>query len=258
MSKKATVKSQTPALVQHAEVSNNINLNLNQNDLIDLAIQENLEVLEGKLKAVKEELETKKKLTEQLKRDAAKGIAQKVLKKDPAYTKLTELFVVLGIKSEGEESMDNNPHGHHLPYQLYGNNTQENYLGEFSYYHYDDYTNLAAATKGIAKGVWYKNSFTRVTVDLRYNKDGLNVNFHKTLLLDPKDTKDLCKVLEPLENRIYELHKLKFELQKEFFEYTFGEKRIKAKIVKASLKKTAEGQAILGMLQGATGVKLIG
>jgi cyanate lyase len=256
MAKKAI--SQTPAVVQHAEVSNNINLNLNQNDLIDLAIQENLEVLEGKLKAVKEELETKKKLTEQLKKDAAKGIAQKALKKDPAYTKLTELFVILGVKSEGEESIDNNSYGHYSPYQLCGNNTQENYIGEFSGYNHEDYPNLAAATRSIYKGTWYKNSFTQVSVDLRYNQDGLNVNFHKTLILDPKDTKDLGKVLEPLENRMYELHKLKFDLQKEFFEYTFGEKRIKAKIVKASLKKTAEGQAILGMLQGATGVKLIG
>ena len=258
MAKKATPKP-VPAVVQHAEVSNNINLNLNQNDLIDLAIQEHLEFLEGKLKAVKEELETKTKLTEQLKKDAAKGIAQKVLKKDPSYTKLTELFAILGVKSEGEDSMDSNAHGRHYPpYQLHSINTQENYIGEFSHYYHEDYTTLAASTKTISKGTWYRNSFTQVSIDLRYNNDGLNVNFHKTLILDPKDTKDLCKVLEPLELRMYELHKLKFDLQKEFFEYTFGEKRIKAKIVKASLKKTAEGQAILGMLQGATGVKLIG
>ena len=256
MAKKATPKP-VPAVVHHAEVSNNINLNLNQNDLIDLAIQEHLEVLEGKLKAVKEEMKAKHEEVEELKKQSAKAVAKKVLAKDLSYSKLTELFAILGVKSEGEDSMDSNAHGHYPPYQLYSNNTQENYIGEFSHYYHEDYTTLAASTKNISKGTWYRNSFTQVSVDLRYNNDGLNVNFHKTLILDPKDTKDLCKVLEPLELRMYELHKLKFDLQKEFLEYTFGEKRIKAKIVKASLKKTAEGQAILGMLQGATGVKLI-
>ena len=76
--------------------------------------------------------------------------------------------------------------------------------------------------------------------------------------LTPDVAKSLEARIDILEERKRELLKKKFNLQKEFYEYTFGEKKVKAKIVKASLQRSAEGQAILGMLQGATGVKLIG
>lgn len=255
MAKKKPV--QTPALVQHAEVSNNINMNLNQNDLIDLAIQEHLEVLEGKIKAVKDEIAEKTKLTEKLKIDTAKGIAQKLLKKEVNYTKVVELFTMLGVNPDGDEEFGSNGY-RYQPYILYSHNTPEGFIGEFSYYSQEEYASLPQATRDIRKSSWYRNEFIQVQVDLRYGINGLSINYNTRLSLDSKDTKELCKILEPLENRLFELHKLKFDLQKEFFEYTFGEKRVKAKIVKASLKKTAEGQAILAMLQGATGVKLIG
>ena len=254
MAKKATPKP-VPAVVQHAEVSNNINLNLNQNDLIDLAIQEHLEVLEGKIKAVREEIIAKQNLSKELEATAAKDIAKILLKKNASYNKLLELLPILDIKAD---VMDRNNNEHYPPYRLYASNNLDNYPGEFSYYYNDEYTSLSQATRNIGKGTMYGNNFTSLTVDLRYTTDGLNLGFSKTIPLASKDTKELCKVLEPLENRIFELHKLKFDLQTEYFQYFFGEKRIKAKIVKASLKKTAEGQAILGMLQGATGVKLIG
>lgn len=256
MSKRKVV-TPVPAVVQHAEVSNNINLNLNQNDLIDLAIQEHLEVLEGKIKAVKEELAEKTKLAEKLKIDAAKGIAQRLLKKEAGYNKVIELFTTLGVNPDGDEEFSSTGY-RYQPYSLYTHSTQEGFIGDYSYYSQEEYSTLSQATRDVRKGNWYKYQFTQVQIDLRYSQNGLSINYNTRLSLEDKDTKELCKVLEPLENRLFELYKLIFDLQKEFFEYTFGEKRVKAKIVKASLKKTAEGQAILGMLQGATGVKLLG
>ena len=255
MAKKATSKP-VPAVVQHAEVSNNINLNLNQNDLIDLAIQEHLEVLEGKLKVVKEEISEKIKINQKLKADAAKGIAQKLLKKDSEYAKTIDLFKTLGVSMNGH---DENSKGYrYTPYELYNRNSTEGFIGAYSYYGQEEYSTLSQATRDVRKGSWYKNEFSHVQVKLNYSNNGLTINYSTSVTVESKDTKELCKVLDPLENRLFELYKLKFDLQKEFFEYTFGEKRVKAKIVKASLKKTAEGQAILGMLQGVTGVKLIG
>lgn len=256
MSKKKT--TQAVAVVHHAEVSNNINLNLNQNDLIDLAIQEHLEVLEGKLKAVKEEMKAKHEEVEELKKQAAKTIAKKVLAKDLSYNKLTELFDVLGLKPEGEDEDLFSSNRHYPPYRLTPRCNQEDLIGKYSEYNSDDYANLSQATRNIHEGSMYRNIFHSVEVDLRYNKDAINLSYYKSTKITQADTKELCKKIDPIELRIYELKKQKFDLQKEFFEYTFGEKRVKAKIVKASLNKTAEGQAILGMLQGATGVKLIG
>lgn len=56
MAKKKTPPAVLPTVTMQAEVSNNINLNLNQNDLIDLAIQEHLEKLEKELEIVNAEI----------------------------------------------------------------------------------------------------------------------------------------------------------------------------------------------------------
>lgn len=256
MSKKPTAL--TPSVVEHATVSNNINLNLNQNDLIDLAIQEHLEMLEGKLKSVKEEIDLKTKQVNELKKNAAKAIVEKALKKDLSYNKFIELFEALGLKpEEDDEEFDPHRRSTYPPYVLNPVYHTTNMIGQYSEYGGEDYPNLSSATRNIREKHMYKNTFDTVSVNLRYNENGINLSYHKAVDITPADTKELCKKIDPIDLRIYELKKQKFDLQKEFFEYTFGEKRVKAKIVKATLKKSVEGQTILTMLQGATGVKFL-
>lgn len=253
MSKKVIV-SQAPALVQHAEVSNNINLNLNQNDLIDLAIQENLEVLEGKLKATIAELTTTTTEIDRLIKIAAKQIAHKKLKNDKGFT--TFMSLVKAGKLELEEANTN----HNYPlYKLNSYQNNDALMGSFStIYDNVEVNNLGIFTRNTRTVNFYKYTFNQVQVNLRVHNQNFSMSYGNNINITPADTKELSKKIEPLNEKWFELMKVKFVLQKEFYEYTYGEKRVKAKIVKASLKKTAEGQAILGMLQGATGVKLLG
>lgn len=261
MSKKTKTPA-TPAVVHHAEVSNNINLNLSQNDLIDLAIQEHLEKLEAKIKVLKTERDDIRDKIHNTEREFAEKIAKEILKDDPDYSKFLKALKILDLKIT-YPTQEEKKQGYHRydPYRLSSGCNASDLQG--SVLVYDDnqhYTNLSHVTRSAREVQFYLKHYHTLTIEINEGKrqDGITLQFYDTIALKPENTIELRRQMHSLEKREFEVAKELSDTQREFYEYTFGEKKVKAKIVKASLQRSAEGQAILGMLQGATGVKLIG
>lgn len=257
MAKKKTSPAVLPTVTMQAEVSNNINLNLNQNDLIDLAIQEHLEKLEKELEIVNAEITHNQNEIDKVESDEAEKLAAKVLKDDPDYIKFMKMLKVADIKIT-KEGIDKRGYRKSDPYRLYATKDTNNFIESINQYPHENFTNLSHATRSVQRENVYLRSFKQIRVEICERTDGITLQFSTTIDLEPSDVKHVEDKINILIKACTELKKKKFNLQKEFYEYTFGEKKVKAKIVKASLQRSAEGQAILGMLQGATGVKLIG
>ena len=257
MAKKKTPPAVLPTVTMQAEVSNNINLNLNQNDLIDLAIQEHLEKLEKELEIVNAEITHNQNEIDKVESDEAEKLAAKVLKDDPDYIKFMKMLKVADIKIT-KEGIDKRGYRKSGPYRLCAAGDADNFIESINQYPHENFTNLAQATRSIHKYDFYKTKYTTLNIRIEEHTAYITMIYIRHVNLTPDVAKSLEARIDILEERKRELLKKKFNLQKEFYEYTFGEKKVKAKIVKASLQRSAEGQAILGMLQGATGVKLIG
>src|SRR3972149_2834466 len=94
----ATVSS-TEVAMAHPEVRSNINMNLSQDDLIQMAIQTQLEISEKEMERVEQLLLINQQRCETLKKDLVPKI-QTILLKEEEYKKFMSICKAAGIKED--------------------------------------------------------------------------------------------------------------------------------------------------------------
>lgn len=238
-------KSEMPTT---ANISNNINLNLSQNDLIDMVIQEQLEITENELTKVKEQLQNLKNEKEGFRERFKEKLVSRELVKQKEFNKIVKDYGLTVNSSIG---------------LIEGRAGASIKIGTCISVDRDDaesYKNPIAYAKKYKhyREVWI-NSFEKANIDFVASNDkGLNVHISTCINLTEKETEILLSNDRVCAEKEIKLTNIKCELDMNYLEYAYGEKKIKGKIVKASLKKTGEGKAILDMLQRATNIKMIG
>jgi len=249
-------KNQNVALVQsqalaNPEVKSVINLNMNQNDVVDIAIQERLSVLEEQIKVSDAKLKEKAAENNALIKSLIDGYTKKVLDKNKGYNSFYRI-----IKSEGLELSNNGGEGSIMGY--------DNVVGkEYKNYNFDDRYNETKKPVTHAKKYMTLTKVnimvpTSLSVGLNAHGFGFSISWNSNSIsvTDAFKKKYQEKVLEAA-NELADLQTAHYDLRLEALEYEHGEKKIKALVLKKSLSKSKEGQAILAMLQDATQIKLL-
>lgn len=238
-------KSEMPTT---ANISNNINLNLSQNDLIDMVIQEQLEITENELTKVKEQLQNLKNEKEDFRKRFEEKLVSRELAKQKEFNKIVKDY---GLTVNSVIRLIEGRAGASIKVGYYtkiDKDDAESYKNPIAY----------AKKYTYVSDVWICR-FSEVQIDFKATNDkGLTVSMSLSVKLTEKETDVFLSNDRVCAEKEIKLRNIKCELDMNYLEYAYGEKKIKGKIVKASLKKTGEGKAILDMLQRATNIKMIG
>lgn len=237
--------------LQKISVTNSISMSLNQNDLIELAIQEKMSQIEPVMYDLEQDIirvtsEMNKTMLEQAKLEVSKKLKSLASYKDieataKAVNKLVEYSY--SIEHHYHASDKKNLIGEYKEISL---STVQEYKDPYSYakFHYSTSTAFKLFIQTVTvTGVITFPSGVKVTMSEKI----YDINSLKYIELQVTYQKMLCRLRTKL-----------FDTKMEYLEFKYGEKRIKAKLVRASLSKSSDGQAILDMLSKATNVKLLG
>ena len=253
VNKPVKVKEVMP-LVLNSTVSNNINLGLSQNDLLQLVIQDKLEEVEAEqarikslLKHLGDEVDI---LDVNFKEDLI--VRYKETAEYKQMLKSIEAFkAIMKVKEDIREDFRLQD-GHNslykeikfqkgdLPHAENQRNPKEYYkshTGTDTYYLYTEF--------GFTANIY-------CTV-----KDfGLKLEHYHTLNQIDKVCKAYTAKRITLYTQIAELQNWLYKVNITYLELAYGSDRIKSKITKAVLNNSVEGKEILGMLTKATGLKM--
>ena len=235
-------------IVENAEVSNTINMNLSQNDLIDLVIQEKLEENEIAMKAVDEIIEKCKQAENDITKKHCDIHVKAFEKKDKSLQDFYKITKQFGIKPDVKSSLYHS--------EVY--NEDVNLIGEYQHYNLEvDYKNIASYKRNMYVNQMRKVKVEDIHIEACSEKGSIMLIFKDDITLS-------SAVRKKIEDEIYAVRKEKLvalkekaRLSLEWLEYTYGEKKIKSKIIRASLQRSAQGQEILGMLGKVSNVKLL-
>jgi len=245
MAKQDTGKQLT--IVDKVNVSNNINMNLNQNDLVELAIEEKVEQLSISISNIELLIVENNKKCQDALAKLKLDIVTKTLSKMKDYTQVftiaTELK--LDIKQDVNISLDTYNDKRVLigSYNVVDLDNVQQYKDPVSY-----------AKRNHSTSTRHVNIAEGLTVSLKACEGNLSLDYKTKISITQKQYSD---VVTPFLKQEVALGKSLFDLKMEYLNYRYGEKRIKAQITKAALRNTSEGKNILAMLEKATNVKLL-
>ena len=232
----------------NVEVNNSINLTLNQNDLIDLAITEQVERLETQIELVEKELKTINSDIENIKENFLSELLLTI--KNDTYAEAVKVNEILGLDLNKL-----------LKVRWNQQQTSDMIIGEYK--SIPDISNntadkITSFKRNSHETTFYKFNIKGGSIEVNStSKNGIGMYFSFKFELSKSESSKLNKQFEPLNKKWYQLLLQNYDLNLELINYKYGEKKIKAKVVKAALSKSKEGKEILLMLERATNVKLL-
>lgn len=240
-----TNKLTTPA------VQSNISLNLNQNDLIELAIQTKLEEQELLLENLKQQINDKRKELEELNQDYNKSIHQLVLKlKDVQYF-MNTAEKIFSSKVEPHFTNDKYPVTETLVSKTFLSHESvrncEDHKNPVQYF--KRYIHNSTFTTHLYKDVFYSIGLEKNNIYMSYK-----VKFIVPKALNDKYRQKFVKQLEEIAN----VEQAYSESYESYLNLKYDDKKIKARFIKTALSKSVDGKKILSLLDDVSSVKLIG
>ena len=240
----------TEVALAKPNVSSNINLSLNQNDMIDVVIEHQLEITSAQLEQIDKDLKLQEEAFQQVKTKylekliIREGVSSEDLK---IFNKLTKQYKLI---KKDESSINFHTYGEECKslaiYNVLDIDYVERYKDPFNY----------AKRHASTKSVSYEPI---ITVQCKYKASvgTLTINYSNSIYPTIDELAQYKAEVTPILKKRLKLKQEYYTVGMMYLEYKYGEKRVKAKIVKASLKKSQEGRGILAMLEGATNIKLL-
>lgn len=250
MSKKAK-----PAVIAVAEpeVQNNINMNLTHNDIIDVAIQTQLELLEPRAEELVKMIAS---VDEQIKETHNQIITRATeranfCKEATAFNKA--LVLISGNTVVTPEIIDKYSIGDSeqicsAKFPVYHRGDPEEYKNPIR--QFKTYTDLVEARETISRGIRFR---------LKALVNGLKLTMENECRIDFTE-KEYITYKEKITKLLDQTAKLNtewYETRKQILELKYDEKKIKARVVKMSLTHTKQGKQILSLLEKSTKIKLL-
>jgi len=239
-------KHNVTVLNNHA-VTNTIELSLNQNDLVEMAITEQVQLLEQALDQNKQAIAMAKEAYEKARDHISSEIALKKVENDESYKSFERFRKILGIEphiSFRAQSYNNKVVGSYVKGDMMnaeGGKDPVRYFKQYAHEH-----------------SWGEEQPKTITITLSIQSNGLSLGYTNDVALTKRETEMFSNKLRKLNEKWLHVTRERYNIQLEYLSYKYGEKKIKSSIVKKSLQKTPEGLKILEMLQSATNIKLLG
>lgn len=242
-------KKETTSLEVVPQVQNNINMNLNQSDILDVAIQTRLEQLapiEDSLRS------TLKDLDDVYKKTVKELFLSSLDKEKKSFLDLGKKLGLVHV-STTEYSTDYS-YARSIVSKTYNSVPYlENYKNPLTEFRRKKNENTVQSTYPqtlICRFVLKKSENDKVGT-LCLMSDLFRINLSKEIITKWVSlTKTYHTQIVILNNELY-------EVVKETLELTYDERKIKARLTKAALSKSTEGKQILSMLEEATKIKLL-
>ena len=254
MSKKESKKAEL--VIAEPAVQNGINMNLTHSDVIDVAVQTQLEILEPQLERLIEQehdIKNQLKATEDV-------VINKVLEKAEISSIGKEFLDTIKTleKSTGKEIKWD------IVNQSYNGKYETLSSPEYDAYDYQDpeeYRSPLSYFKRNSKKKCYNwNLSNSILFDLRATIGSLTLktDHRKAQINIPNaDYQKWKKDTQAILDQKAKVSQEKYNIWKQILELKYDEKKVKARVVKMSLSKTAQGRNILNLLESATNVKLL-
>jgi hypothetical protein len=244
-------QSKNEVALSTANVSNNINLNLNQNDLIEMAIQEKLSLLEDHIATLETKIKEEWVLQDLIRKNLLHTIKTTILKKDKKYQSFLSKVKLLkmDIKESDLYVQSGNKYECTYEYKTFESGRAEQYKNPFSYIDYARRTNT---------GYYDSISSIKISCMAVDEKSNLKLDYQvPTITLSKAVCDNYFTKLKSNTDIIVKLQNELANLKEEHFSYLYSEKKIKSQIIKKSLSKSPEGKAILQMLAEASNIKFL-
>lgn len=233
-------------------VQSTINMNLNQNDIIEVAIQTQIELLEPQIEELEEqvrqaqnELGTIKSqfimdaIGESQSSPAAKKFLALAKKIDPK----AEIQIINGYVRETLDTIETRE------FQSFeGYNDPEEQKAPVTYF-----------KRNLKKRTLKENIGKQLEFSMKCILDGavLTSNEKSYITTSDKLYKAHKKAITAQLNKIVETAEKYNAVRRTYLELKYDDKRVKARFVKTAMSKSDEGRAILGLLEEATKFKLL-
>ena len=241
------------AIVAEPQVNNTINMNLSHADVIEVAVQARLEQLEP-------EVERLEVLARTILEDGTKKEAEIVTLAVGKYNsrglkEFQEMCDKLDLTMRpfvadrycwiGKSEQIMSPE--YMARTSHSNDPEES---RNPLHYFKRNSSLQHKRFDIYEGVKYQLRGEREFITLTAPELSVTISEKDRNILK----KYVVENLALFANTMNELYKC----QKEMFELKYDDKKVKARVVRASLSKTEQGKNILSLLEGATNIKLLG
>lgn len=241
----------TEVALANPNVSSSINMSLNQNDMIDLVIEHQLEILSSKLEVLKTDLDANNEAIQNAYDSDKQQIILRASVKNEDLVIFNKIVKTHKLNVEDTSGINVDSYAEKCvkigSYDSISIDAVENYKDPYAY-----------AKRHSSFSELKFSPITNVYIRYRASIGTLKVDYSDSITPTTEEQEEHKKVMIPLLKEKLALKKEYAIIAMSYLEYKYGEKRIKSKIVKASLSKSDEGRGILKMLEGATNIKLLG
>lgn len=249
MSKKQTVNA-----LQDAEVKHSINMNLTHDDIIDLAIQSQIEKLEPVLEAATNLRNEAKENIEKTRSEYIKSIIDKNINKHPKI----KAFYALAKYNKSDEPV----------LKIHSNDTagQRELLATDHFRYSPNWDGIHQYNKPLVefkrrteKKKEYEHVYENIGVSISADVSGFLLKTSENIMISMTESefKTCLKIMKKAINEYAMAEDNLWELRLQMLELMYDEKKVKARVVKASLSKSKQGQSILDLLNEASTTKLL-
>lgn len=257
--------------LSNPQVSNSINLNMNQNDVIDIAIQEQLGILELEMKRVETLQKEKLKEYQDTQSSLLDDFAKKFALKNKGYQKFSELVEAGKLKVKRKMANDDSDVDYDENDQLivpagfaYASNYTSKYVASYKDYNFNDqYRDYKHPVQHAKRNVRDSNIELKIPKEIQLNiqasdDHGFTMSWASGEMPTTVEFRQAFeRKMTPLAKELATLLTQVYDLNLKYLEYEHGDKKIKALVLKKSLSKSEEGRGILKMLQDATNIKML-
>ncbi len=253
--KKEAIETVEVKAFTEPNVTSRININTNQDDLISLVVEERSEQLETLIRLQEKKIERAEEAINDVIHNYYENY-RKNIRKSAEYKAVEDIITKLGLTTS-ENCCDEKPN--YLRNDRYDIKENDVLYKCSSIDNAEETKNVLASFKRYTTSQCLRACIDEsVNVNLEASNIGISIQYHKDVQINEKDQQKIKDTVNPMLVSLTKEKNLLYDLQLEYLGIKYGANKIKNQILKASLKKSEDGRAILDMLSKATNIKLLG
>lgn len=253
--KKEAIETVEVKAFTEPNVTSRININTNQDDLISLVVEERSEQLETLIRLQEKKIERAEEAINDVIHNYYENY-RKNIRKSAEYKAVEDTITKLGL-TISENCCDEKPN--YLRNDRYDIKENDVLYKCSSIYNAEETKNVLASFKRNTTSQCLRACIDKsANVNLEASNISISIQYHKDVQINEKDQQKIKDTVNPMLVSLTKEKNLLYDLQLEYLGIKYGANKIKNQILKASLKKSEDGRAILDMLSKATNIKLLG
>jgi len=253
--KKEAIETVEAKAFTEPNVTSRININTNQDDLISLVVEERSEQLETLIRLQEKKIERAEEAINDVIHNYYENY-RKNIRKSAEYKAVEDIITKLGL-TISENCCDEKPN--YLRNDRYDIKENDVLYKCSSIDNAEETKNVLASFKRYTTSQCLRACIDKsANVNLEASNISISIQYHKDVQINEKDQQKIKDTVNPMLVSLTKEKNLLYDLQLEYLGIKYGANKIKNQILKASLKKSEDGRAILDMLSKATNIKLLG